>query len=55
MSDEGLTSRFLWMRFMSIVLVVGLICALINSWFAALVTVMLAILTTAVSLIPRKM
>jgi hypothetical protein len=54
MSDDGVTSRFWWMRFMSIVLVVGLVTALINSWFAALVMVMLAILCTAVYMIPRK-
>ncbi len=54
MSDAGVTSRFWWMRFMSMVMVVGLVTAVINAWFAALVTVLLAILTTVVYVIPHK-
>jgi hypothetical protein len=53
-TDPGAVSQTWWMRFMAIVLAVGIITAMLNNWFLALVMVFLALLATGVFLIPRK-
>ena len=54
MSDLGMTTQFWWMRFMCVVLIIGIISALFNFWFVALAVVLLTLLSTGVFLAFRK-
>ncbi len=54
MSDSGAIFQTWWIRFMTLVVVIGVIAGIFNVWFLALVMVFLALLTTGVFLIPRK-
>jgi hypothetical protein len=53
-TDPGAGSQTWWMRFIILVVAIGIIAALFNVWFLALLMVFLSLLSTAVFLIPRK-
>jgi hypothetical protein len=54
MSQPDVISQSLWMRFIAMVVAVGIMAGILNLWFFAILTVLLALLTTSVFLIPRK-
>jgi hypothetical protein len=54
MSDSGTVSQTWWMRFITLVVAIGIVAAILNAWFLALLMIFLALLTTGVVLIPRK-
>jgi hypothetical protein len=51
--DPGSVSQSWWMRLTTLVVVIGIIAALLNMWFLALLMVLLALLSTSVFLAPR--
>ena len=53
-SDPGAVSTTWWMRFITLVVTIGVIAGIFNVWFLALLMVFLTLLTTGVFLIPRK-
>ena len=53
-TDPGAVSQTWWMRFITLVVAIGIITAIFNIWFVALLMVFLVLLTTGVFLIPRK-
>ncbi len=53
-SDSGIMSHTWWMRFIALVIVIGVIAAIFNSWFFALLMAFLALLLMGVILMPRK-
>jgi hypothetical protein len=54
MSDSGTVSQTWWMRFITLVVAIGIVAAILNAWFLALLMIFLALLTTGVVLIPHK-
>jgi hypothetical protein len=54
MSDSGAVSQTWWMRFIALVVAIGVIGGIFNFWFMALLMVFLALLATGVFFIPRK-
>ncbi len=53
-SDPGTGSQAWWMRFITLVVVIGIIAGILGSWFLALLMVFLALLATGAFMIPRK-
>jgi hypothetical protein len=53
-TDPGAVSQTWWMRFILLVVAIGIIAGIFNVWFLALLMVFLALLTTAVFMIPRN-
>ncbi len=54
LTDPGAVSQTWWMRFITLVVAIGIIAGILNIWFLALLMVFLVLLTTGVFLIPRK-
>jgi hypothetical protein len=53
-SDPAIASQSMWMRFTSLIMVIGLAASYFGWWFLGLLTVLLAILSLGVFIIPRK-
>ncbi len=53
-SDPGTSTQTWWMRFITVVVAIGITAGILSSWFLALLMVFLVLLATGAFLIPRK-
>jgi hypothetical protein len=53
-SDPAVTSQSMWMRFSTLVIIVGLIASYFDWWFLGILMVALALILLGMFLIPRK-
>jgi hypothetical protein len=53
-SDPAVVSQGSWMRFVGAMITLGVVAGILNSWFFAILTLLLTLLSLGVFLIPRK-